>query len=804
MLKNHLKVAVRNLIRRKNHTLINIGGLALGIAVCFVIFIITQFESSFDDYHENKDRVFRVLTEYHHAEPEIFYGSGVPYPLPEELKNSFPELEKVSAIYSDGDDQILVLDANGNPVKKFKEKEGVFLAEPALFDILDYEWLAGTPASLKDLNNVVLVKETAERYFDNWEDAVGKTIKWNNNEVLTVTGILGTIPTNTDLRFKAVISYGTGYTTNFQNSDNWNGTNGRFGCFVLLPPNVSERDINARLKVLSQEKKTGYNKDIHLLQSLDKIHYDARTGNYSGKTISQKLINILWLIGIFILLIACINFINLSTAQAVNRSKEIGVRKVIGSTKTQLKIQFLAETFLIVMAAICMASIIVFAFLPTIAKLLDLSLSITSVLDLKTFMLLGILALAVTFLAGFYPSWVLSRFNPASALKNQGKVGKNEGITLRRSLVVFQFAIAQALIFGTMIMVQQMDYFTNQSMGYDKEAIVNVLIPRDSISMGKIDYLSNTLLATNGIRNVSFSSNTPTEYRTNNWSRFVYDNASKETDFYSIRKGIDHNYLETYGLSLVAGRNVKKPSEAVEVLVNEDLMKRLGVTDPNEILNKKASLAGGRIEGKIVGVVKDYHSSTFKDGMSSIIMVNRKSWFNLAGIKLATNNISNSIPAIEKIWDDTFPNYAFEYQFLDDKIANFYAEEKKLSQMYKLFALIAILLSCLGLYGLASFMVNQRTKEAGIRKVLGATVGHIVYLFSKEFIILIAIAFLIAAPLAWHFMGQWLEEYTYHIDITWAIFVLGGAGALLIALSTVSYQAIKAAIANPVESLRTE
>jgi ABC-type antimicrobial peptide transport system permease subunit len=804
MLKNHLKVAIRNLIRRKSHTLINIGGLALGIAVCFMIFIITQFESSFDDYHENKDRVFRVLTEYHHAEPEIFYGSGVPYPLPEELKSSFPELEKVSAIYSDGDDQILVLDHNGNPVKKFKEKEGVFLAEPTLFDILDYEWLAGTPASLKDLNNVVLTKETAERYFDSWEKAVGRTIKWNNNEVLTVTGILGTIPTNTDLRFKAVISYGTDYTTNFQNSDNWNGTNGRFGCFVLLPPNVSESDVNARLEVLSKEKKTGDNKDIHVLQSLDKIHYDARAGNYSGKTISQKLINVLWLIGIFILLIACINFINLSTAQAVNRSKEIGVRKVIGGTRTQLKIQFLAETFLIVIAAVCIAFVIVVTFLPSVGKLLDLPLYITSALNLKTLVLMGVLAIVVTFLAGFYPSLVLSKFNPISALKNQGKVGKNEGITLRRSLVVFQFAIAQALIFGTVIMVKQMDYFTNQSMGYDKEAIVNVLIPRDSVSMGKIDYLSNTLLAINGIQNVSFSSNTPTEYRTNNWSRFVYGNASKETDFYSIRKGIDHNYLETYGLSLVAGRNVKKSSEAIEVLVNEDLMKRLGVTDPNEILNKKASLAGGRIEGEIVGVVKDYHSSTFKDGMSSILMVNRKSWFGLAGIKLTTNNISNSISAIEEIWDDTFPNYAFEYQFLDDKIANFYAEEKKLSQMYKLFAIIAILLSCLGLYGLASFMVNQRTKEAGIRKVLGATVSNIVYLFSKEFIVLIAIAFLIAAPLAWHFMGQWLEEYTYHIDITWAVFVLGGLGALLIALSTVSYQAIKAAIANPVESLRTE
>ncbi|MEP3209093.1 MAG: ABC transporter permease [Maribacter sp.] len=804
MIKNHFKVAFRNLIRRKSHALINIGGLAIGIAVCFMIFIITQFESSFDDYHEKKDRVYRVLTEYHHAEPEIFYGSGLPYPLPMELKNSFPELEKVSTIYSDGDDQILVPANDGKPVKKFKEADGVFLAEPELFDILDYEWLAGNPTTLKDRNNVVLTKETAEKYFDSWENAVGRTIKWNNKEILTVTGILQTVPTNTDLRFKAVISYGTGYTGNFQNSDNWNGTNGSFGCYVLLPPNVTESDINARLKVLSKEKKTGRNKDIHVLQSLNKVHYDTRTGNYSGKTISKKLINILWTIGVFILLIACINFINLSTAQAVNRSKEIGVRKVIGGTRTQLKVQFLIETFLIVIASVCIASLLVFASLPLLGKLLDLPLVITRVLDFEALLLITGIIVCVTLLAGFYPSIVLARFNPISALKNQGKVGKKEGVTLRRGLVVFQFAIAQVLIFGTLIIVRQMDYFTQQSMGYDKEALVNILIPTDSISRGKIDFLRNTLLTLNGVQNVSFSSNTPTEYRTDHWTRFVYNNASEDTDFYSIRKGIDHNYLETYGLSLVAGRNVRKSSEATEMLVNEDLMKRLGLIDPTEILNKKMSLAGGLIEGEIVGVVKDYHSSTFKDGMSSILMVNRKSWFGLAGIKLNGTDFSKMLSEVEKTWNDTFPNYAFEYQFLDDKIANFYAEEKKLSQMYKVFALIAILLSCLGLYGLASFMVNQRTKEAGIRKVLGATVGNIVYLFSKEFIVLIAIAFLIAAPVAWHFMGQWLEAYTYHIDITAAVFFMGGLGALLIAISTVSFQSIKAAQANPVESLRAE
>lgn len=804
MIRNYFKIAWRNLKANKGYSAINIGGLAVGIAVFLIIFTIIQFETSFDNYHKKGKRVYRLLTEYHHVGIDVFYGSALPYALPEELKNSFPEFEKVSAIFSDGNDQILVLDENGNPAKKFKEERGVFLAEPALFDILDYEWLAGTAASLKDLNNVVLAKETAIKYFGSWEDAVGKTIKWNNKETLTITGILETIPTNTDLQFKAIIAYGTGYTSKYIKSNNWDGTDGSFDCFVLLKPNVSEASINDRLKILSTKKKSEGNNDSHILQPLNKIHYDTRAGNFSGKTISHKLINVLWIIGGFILLIACMNFINLSTAQSVNRSKEIGVRKVLGSTKTQLKGQFLTETFLIVIISIIIASFIVFVTLPFIGKVLDLPLTFEALLNLKTvFILLGT-SVIITFLAGLYPSVVLAKFNPITALKNQTKTGNNKGVTLRRSLVVFQFAIAQVLIIGTLIIVKQMNYFSNQSMGYNKDAIVNVSIPTDSIGYSKIDYLTTELLTINGIKNVSFSSNTPTEYLTNSWTNFNFNNAPEDTEFYSIRKGIDHEYLPTYKLELVAGRNIKKSEITSEFIVNEDLMKRLGINNPQEILNKKISLWDGRIKGSVVGVLKDYHSSTFKDGMSAILMTNQKKWYRQAGIKLGTNDISSVIASIEKLWNETYPNYAFEYQFLDTKIANFYAQEKKLSQMYQLFAMIAIFLSCLGLYGLASFMAVQRIKEVGVRKVLGASLANIVYLFSKEFITLITIGFAIAAPIAWYFMNEWLLGYTYRIDMNLLIFMVGGLLSMVVALITIGFQAIKAASANPVKSLKTE
>ena len=806
MLKNHFKIARRSLVKSKSSSLINISGLSIGIAVCLIIFIVIKHETSFDKYHQNEARIYRVLTEYHHEGADVFYGNGLPYALPQELGRSFPGIEKVSAIYTDTDAQMLVLDGNGSSIKKFKEENGVFFAEPSLFDILDYEWLAGSASSLRDPNNVVLTKETAEKYFSNWENSIGKTIRWNDSETLTITGILETIPTNSDLQFKAVIAYGTGYTSRYLKSDNWNGTDGALSCYVLLHPNVSESDVNTRLKLLASEKKTGRNRDSHILQSLSKIHYgDLNTENYSGKTISHQLISVLWIIGAFILLIACVNFINLSTAKAVTRSKEIGVRKVLGSTKGLLKAQFLIETYIIVTISMIVASFLVFLTLPHIGQVLDLPLTIEVLFSLKTLLVLIAASVIITFFAGFYPALILAKFDPMTALKNQAKRGSNKGITLRRSLVVFQFSIAQVLIIGTLIIVKQMDYFTNQSMGYNKDATINISFPTDSIGLRKTDHLGTTLLSVGGIQNVSFSSDTPTENRgRNSWTSFKYDNAAEDVTFYAIRKGVDSEYLSTYELPLVAGRNIKKTFETTEFLVNERLVESLEITDPQEVLNKEISIWGGRIKGRIVGVIKNYHTRSFADGIDPVLMSNQKKWFSQASIKFRTDNISGVIASIEKLWDEVYPKYVFEYEFLDVKIASFYVEEQRLSQMYQLFATIAIFLSCLGLYGLVSFMAEQRTKEVGIRKVLGASIINVIYLFSKEFMVLIAIGFAISAPIAWYFMNEWLQGYVYHIDLSWLVFIVGGLLSAIIAQLTVGFQAIKVAKTNPVDSLRNE
>jgi putative ABC transport system permease protein len=804
MLRNYFKTAFRNLVRYRSYTIINMIGLAVGIAVCLVLFLVIMYEISFDNYHKRKDRIYRVLTEYHHADaPDIFYGKGVPQPLPTGLRTNFPQLEKVATVYSEGNDQIQVLDDNGRAIKKFKEEKGVFFTEPSLFDIFDFKWLAGNGTSLKNPNSAVLTKTIAKKYFGDWQFAIGKNLKWNNQDVLKVSGILDDTPDNTDLQFKVVISLGTGYTANFLKSTNWDGTNTSYGCYVLLPQDVSAASFNSQLRAFVKKMKSPDDQDSHIIQPLSQIHYDTKTGDFSNRTMSRGMIKALWLIGAFILLIACVNFINLSTAQAVNRSKEVGIRKVLGSNRSSLKIQFFAETLLLVLTSIALAALIVALGLPFVGKILERPLSIQRADVLSIGIFLSLTAVVVTVLAGFYPSIVLARFKPINALKNKTTVVATRGISLRRGLVVFQFVIAQALIIGTLIIVKQMSYFTHQPLGFDKTAIVNIPFPGDSIGTSKLDYLRQQLKGVQRIQNISFSSNTPVEDDNDMWSTFKFNHAQKETDFYTITKFADDQYLPTYKLQLIAGRNLQPSDTAREFLVSQKLVNNLGIVDPQQVLNKEINL-WGFMDGRVVGVIKDYNDRSFRRGIDPVLITTNKRIYSQAGIKLVTSDVTSAMHSIEKIWGQTFPEFVFEYKFLDDKIESFYKQENQLSRLYQIFAIIAIFLSCLGLYGLASFMAVQRIKEVGIRKVLGATAGSIVYLFSKEFLILISIAFVVATPIAWYYMHSWLQDYVYRININWRTFLAGGIVAIVIALATVSFQAIRAAVANPVKSLRNE
>jgi predicted permease len=800
MIKNYFKTAFRALLRNRSYTAINIAGLAIGIAVCLIIFVVIQFELSFDEFHENKSRIYRVLSEFNTPKGKE-YNPGVNFPLPRALRNDFPQLEKVTTVDMDGNDQILVLNEQGAVVKKFKEETGVFFVEPEFLDIFSFPLLSGNKASLAEPNTVFLTKAIAEKYFGNWQDAIGKTIKRNNTLSLKVAGVLANTPVNSDFQIKLLASYASIHKP--ERDKDWQSISSSHGCFFLAPKNFDEAAFNKQLTAFSKKYKAPDDNTGQVVQSISKVHADTLAGNYLGRSASGEMINAMWMIAAFILIIACVNFINLSTAQAVNRGREVGVRKVLGSNRSQLVLQFFCEAFLIVTAAVLIAIGITYLLLPAVAGVMDIPLEVKVISDPAVIIFCVVSIFAVTALAGFYPAIILSGFKPVAALKSKIAAGSTKGVSLRRALVVGQFVIAQSLIIGTFMIVKQMNYFQHASMGFDKEAIINVPIPRDSASLTKINYLQNKLQQMKAVQQVSFSYASPAD--NGNWNSDIkYNHAAKGTDFGVNLKWSDAGYIKTYNIPLVAGRNIYPSDTVREFLINETLLKKLGVTNPQEAINKEIDMWDGQMKGAIVGVVKDFNVRSFRDGIEPLLIASRKDFYSMAGIKLSQQNMQQSISSIEKLWNEAYPDYVFEYRFLDAKVADFYKQERRISNLYTAFAVLSILLSCLGLYGLASFMAVQRLKEVGVRKVLGASMQSIVYLFSKEFILLIAIAFAVAAPLTWYFLNQWLQGFQYRISLSWWIFLLGGAASLTVALITVGFKALKAAHTNPVKTLRSE
>jgi ABC-type antimicrobial peptide transport system permease subunit len=543
----------------------------------------------------------------------------------------------------------------------------------------------------------------------------------------------------------------------------------------------------------------GYN---FVLQPLKEMHFDQRLGNFNGRTFSKQLITALSLIGIFLLIIACVNFINLSTANAVIRSKEVGVRKVLGGTRKQLVVQFFSETGATCLIAMIGAIIVSVISLSCLNRLLEINLSASSLFTPATLLFILISLVTVTILSGFYPALILAGFNPINVLKGKLTSEPGKGITLRRGLVVFQFVIAQTLIIGTLVVVAQMNYFSTADLGFNKEAIVTASMPRDSLSYTKYDRLRGELTKMPGVKEVSFSTFAPAG--NGGWATDlrIASNHTKNADLIVDMKPADTSFFSLYNLKMAAGRMYYSSDTASEFVVNETLTKSLGIRNPQDAIGQQINISG--MLRPIVGVVKDFHMHSLKDPIGPVVMMSQKRSFGITNIKIAPDKTQQVLAGMDATWSKIFPDYVFEYSFLDQNIADYYKQEKQLTQLYKLFACIAIFISCLGLYGLVNFMAQRKRKEIGIRKVLGASLANILLLLSREFTLLIAFAFLIAAPIAWYFMHQWLEQYSYRISIGVGIFFITLICSIIIAWLTVGYSAIKAAIANPVKSLRTE
>lgn len=808
MFRNYFKIAWRSLVKNKSYSFINISGLAVGIAAALLISVVVSYELNYDTFQKNYNNIYRIVTNTKHVDGSESYNPGIQLPAIDALRASFPQFEKMAPVSVAYGVQFTILggDANHNVAdsKKFLEDNVIAFTQPSYFEIFNATWLTGNKEVLNNPGSIVLTKTLASKYFGDWKNAEGKFVKLDNNILLKITGVVDDAPENSDFPIGAFLSYEKfkqtgdtyGYTTEWGNL----GSNNQL--YVLLHANANTASVNKSLSTFVQIKSGSHskNKRIEQLQPLKEMHFDHRYGTLGDHTSSKSILFTLALIGVLIIIMASINYINLSTAQAINRSKEVGIRKVLGSTRSQLISQVMGETFIIVFISALIALLIAKLSLPYLSHVAAVPADI-ALLNFKTLIVLASVIIVVTILSGVYPAMILSGYKPVLALKSKITAANVGGISLRRILVVTQFAISQILIIGTIVAVSQMNFVRNADLGFNKEAVLMIPTFGDSNNLSRMKPLKQQLLQNPDVLSVSFASDEASSDN-NSASNFAFDHKDDE-DFALFIKNGDEDYIKTFGLHLIAGKDYAAGDTLKEMVVNETLLRKLHITNPQQAVGKQIRIGGGNW-ATITGVVKDFKTNSLRDEVPQLAIFPAQTNYSTVAVKLNTANMAGTVAQIQKIWEKTYPEYAFTSHFSDETIESFYKQETQLALLYKIFAGIAIFISCLGLYGLVSFMAAQKTKEVGIRKVLGATVTHIVYLFSKEFILLIIIAFVIAIPVSWYFMNNWLQTFTYRINVGISVFALAIIASLVIGLFTISYRAIKAAISSPVKSLRTE
>jgi putative ABC transport system permease protein len=790
MLKNYLKISWRNLLRNKTYTAINVAGLALSMTCGILIFILVSFNLSFDKFHKNGDRIYRLVTEAHRD--NISYVSSVPPALGSAIRRDYTFAEAVARIVNLGDQTITV--GQGAQAKPFKEADGINFAEASYFNIFNFPLVAGSVSPEK--NTVVLTERVAKKYFGN-ENPIGKTLNLDRGVLLTVTGILKDLPPNTDQKGEVFAAYQTLEATNdfFVKDDSWGGIGSAMQCFVRLKPGVNLSQIEAEMDAYVPKFRPK-SKNVHhyKLQPLAEVHFDGRYGG----AMEKKTLWVLSLIGAFILITACVNFINLATAQALKRGKEVGVRKVLGSRPAQLFWQFILETTLIVMVGMGLAIVLAFILLPYENTLFKSDMSMASV----NVGFLAALGVTVILLAGAYPGLIMAGFRPTAALK--GKITQQQigGFNMRRGLIITQFAISQVLITGMLVIALQMRYTNGGELGFNKDAVLIVAMGLDSTG-SPIKAFKNSLAVMPGVEKVTACYTAPSAR--GGWSTNVrFDNHAEDEAFLISVKSADDQYLSAFGLEVLAGRNLYPSDTLKEFLVNETFVRKLNITNDNQILGKRLSINGGHMTAPIVGVIRDFHDESFHSDINPVCIGSGWGQYSEYAVKIDMRKASTVIPAIGKVWDNLYPGQIFDYQFLDDQIASFYRTETTMLRLAQVFTLIALGIGCMGLYGLVMFMAAQKTKEVGIRKVLGSTVGQIVWLFGREYARLIVIAFVLSVPVTWWLMSRWLQDFKYHITLGPLYFAATLVLIFAIAFVTVGYQSVKAALVNPVKSLRSE
>lgn len=798
MIKNYIKILLRNFAKNKVFTLINVSGLTLGVTCSLIMFLIVKEELSFNQYHEKAERIYRV-GHRDMVDGREYSQGGVPLPMIDVVKEDIVGLTNATLISHFRYGLISIGKPDGS-IDYYEENPDLVYLEPAFFDMFTWPLIEGSLENFDEPNMVVLSKELADKYFPN-ASAVGRTVRFNKTRDFQVIAVAENAPENSDFPFGFMMSMAT-LRDGRETMGSWGSISSDNVIFFELENGVSAESINDQFASFT-DKYHGNNASewrTYEIVPLTNYHFDEDYGTFSGRSASKQMLWTYSAIGVFLIITACFNFINMSTAMAVKRAKEVGMRKVLGSSRKQLVMRFLGETFFITLISVLLSVALTERLLPLVINdFFDLGIQLNLLTDFSvTLYLLAILVL-VSCLAGLYPAIVLSSVRPINALKGS-LTTRGGNLTLRRSLVVFQFFLCQLLIFGTVVAVQQMSFFNSVDMGYEKESILTFQL-RDASPETQKRWRTE-LGAIPGVRGAAISSAPPFSGSISATTSFYNTSDTARIEINTYIKSADDRYLETYGLRLVAGDWLSKSDTLKEVVVNESYLKKIGINDPTEALGQQIDMWGRRLP--IVGVIQDFHAITLSEAIEPTAIFSDASDYRTIGVKVQPERTADVIAAIESIWRSIYPEYEFEYIFVDENIRNYYETEEKMSQMLTTFAGIAIFIGCLGLYGLVAFMANQKLKELGIRKVLGASVNGLITSFLIEFLKLVGIAFLIAAPLGYYGMNTWLQEYVYSIEIGPMIFLTSFGASVLIALATTGYRSFKAAATNPIMSLRQE
>ena len=793
MFRNYLKSAFRNLWKRKTFSFINIMGLAVGITACFLIYLYVHFETSYDAFNKKADRIYRLVTDIK-TPSDVLHWNSTSAPMVINMQKDFPEVE--SAVRISGQSFLV---RKGND--KFQENNTI-MADSSLFNIFDFPLVYGDKnTALKEPMSIVLSQTAAKKYFGN-TNPVGQTVLLTGAAYnATITGIMKDIPENSQVRADMIVSMSSQKQIYGNSSDSaW--ANFSLTSYLLLKPNTNPKTLAAKFPSFLDFHTGKRLKDAQMsftlfLEPLRDVYlYSTRDDSQSGNIHNVYIFSI---IAIFILLIACINFINLTTARSTERAKEVGIRKVAGAARLQLARQFIGESIVISLCAFLISVLLCSLLLPLFNHLAGKQVSSPFFYHPFYIVSLFLVSAAIGAVAGFYPALVLSSFRPVAVLKGRFSTGTS-GILLRKGLVIFQFTISIILIIGTVIVNTQLNYMRNQDLGFSKDQMMII----DTNGDKNKEAFKESLSSVPGILTTSFSSTVPGNGTATAYSKVenkLGDMQTASLDIYFV----DFDYINDYKMKVIAGRGFSKSfgtDTTQAMVINESAAKLLGYGSPQEALGKKFDQWGRT--GKIIGVVKDFHYQALQQPIRPLTMRIEPDGYQMLSIKVATKDLPSTVKAIESKWNQIIPNRPFEYNFLDESFDKQYRAEDRFGNLFFYFAILAIFISCLGLLGLASYSTIQRTKEIGIRKVLGASVPYIINLLSVQFLKLVLIAFLIASPIAWLFMTKWLRDFAYRTTPAWWMFLFAGIAAIVIAFGTISFQAIKAAIANPVKSLRTE